>query len=247
MEAGKRAESLLLASLAHEPTRRLGEEHDEEGERNSGSDLKTKGESPLEDGAGLVKTAAVDNETGDKSTNTEEELLESSEPSSDGRVGNLGLVERGKERKHTNTDTGEETTGHHHTLVLSCGLENTTENEDDGTDHDGETTREGIGNERGWDATNEGTEQHRTDDESDIVGIWIVGHAEEVGRHDDTSNDTEICYHVSYSYFKKWYVSVITYMVLRHRDDTYHNQRGWNRELQSIRRAMCKAWVGAPL
>ena len=133
-----RAESILFATLGHEPSWRLGEEHDEESEGNSRSDLKT----------------------GNESANTEEELLESSESASNGRVGDLGLVEGSKKRKHADTDTGKETTGHHHALVGSSGLENTTDDEDDGTHHDSGSSRESIGNERRRNATNKGTEQH---------------------------------------------------------------------------------------
>ncbi len=73
---------------------------------------------------------------------------------------NLGLVERGEEGQHADTDTCEEAAGHHHALIGSSGLEDTTEDKDDGADHDGESSGESICDERGGNAANEGAEKH---------------------------------------------------------------------------------------
>lgn len=193
VEAGERAEGILLTTLCHEPSRRLGEEHDEESQGNGGSDLKSEGESPFKDGTGLVDAASVDDEAGDERTDTEEELLKGGESASNGRMCDFALIKRRQHGQHSNADASKETACHHHALVGSGGLEGTTDDEDDGTDHDGESARKGVGNERSGDATHKGTEQHRTDDEADIIGAWVVGNAQEVGCDDDTGNDTEIC------------------------------------------------------
>lgn len=192
VKASERAESILFAALGHEPSRRFREEHDKESEGNGRGDLETEGESPLEDGIFLVNAAAVDDETGNEGTDTEEKLLESGESASDGRVGNFRLIKGSKEGKHSDTDTGEETTGHHHALVSGSSLKDTADDEDDGTDHDSEATRESIGNEGSRDTTDEGTEQHGTNDETDVVFAWVVGDIKEVLGDNDTRNDTEI-------------------------------------------------------
>lgn len=186
------AEGVLFAALAHEPSRGFGEEHDEESEGDGRRDLETKRESPFKDSSLMVKVAAVNDKTGDQSTDTEEELLESRESASNGRVGDLGLVERSQKRKHSDSDPGKESTGHHHALVGSSGLEDTTDDENDGTDHDGESSRKGIGNEGRRDTTDESTEEHGTDDEANVIGARIVGDAQKVFRDNDSGNDTEI-------------------------------------------------------
>jgi len=62
VQPGQTGNRILLPSHAHQPPRGFGEEEDHRGERDTGEELKTEGETPLHDRAGLGDFESVDDE-----------------------------------------------------------------------------------------------------------------------------------------------------------------------------------------
>ena len=66
MQPGQTGNGILLPSHAHQPPRGFGEEEDHRSQRDAGKELKTEGETPLHDSAGLGDFESIDDEGGDQ-------------------------------------------------------------------------------------------------------------------------------------------------------------------------------------
>lgn len=111
VEAGKGLECFILLTLVHEPAGRLWEHEDEGAEDDGRDDLDAEGDSPLSV-VGVVGECAPAGPRCDEGSDSQHELLESCDSASDGRMCDLGLVQRNDHGQETDTKTGKEATSH---------------------------------------------------------------------------------------------------------------------------------------
>lgn len=83
---------------------------------------------------------SISNEARNQSTDTQHELLQGRQPSSNTRMSNFGLVQRRQHGKHADTHSSKESTTEHVVDILSTGLYATTQKEDKTADDNGYTS-----------------------------------------------------------------------------------------------------------
>lgn len=141
-------------------------------------------------------------------TNTQHELLKTSDTTTDSRMSNLRLIWRNDHDQKPNTKTSDGSTRVEVADVTSASLECSTETEDGSTDEDGHTTAEFVASKTSKASTEEsaaGEERYHsaTACVSEKVGSrmegiihfilgWMVQSLEECLGGNHTSDDTEI-------------------------------------------------------
>lgn len=191
VKLGKRLEALLRLTMVDQPTRRLGEEHDEDTEDDSGDVLDTQRDTPLPAVVVGEVVAAESNPGRDESTDTQHELLEGGDTTTDAGVCKLGLVQRDDHDEETNTETSDGTTSVEVVEVHGTSLETTAEQEEDATDEDCHTTTELVTGNTSKTRTEEGSSGEDRDDGTSFV-VGRVEFGNEGLCTDGAGNDTQV-------------------------------------------------------
>ena len=92
VQSGERFESLFWMSMIDEPTWRFGKEENETGENDGREHLESQGQAPLCRVAFDAYVCSVTDPSGDESTNSQHELLQGCDATSNAGMGNFGLV-----------------------------------------------------------------------------------------------------------------------------------------------------------
>lgn len=163
---------LLVTALVDQPTRGFREEPDEEELDDGGETLESRGHTPRP-----VTVDAESTEGGPGSndgTREPERVVERSERSTVGWVGDLGDEERRGHLCEGGTETDKETRADEHAEVLGGSLEDSTNHDNSGTEEDTGLASESIsdiGRQRDGD---EGTDGLNGIEQTEILGFGVV-------------------------------------------------------------------------
>lgn len=155
--------------MVHKPTGRLWEEEDESCEDGCRDDLDTKRNAPLPI-IGVVLDCAVGSIRGGSSSETNEQLLQTSQSPTDRWVSDFGLVQRNDHGYHADTTSCAEAAAKHVTEVLSRGLQSASKAEDERANYNGSAAAELIGDETGKSSTTECSSGEDGDDRTAVTG-----------------------------------------------------------------------------
>lgn len=147
--------SALITALVDQPTRRLGDEPDEEELDDGGERLKGGGNAP-----GPAAGDTESTESGPSCNDGAREpkgVVQRGERSTMGRVGNLRDQKRRGHLSESGTETDQETSADEHAEILSGSLKDSSEQDDGGSDDDTSLAAQDIGNIGGHRNSTEGT------------------------------------------------------------------------------------------
>jgi hypothetical protein len=97
VQSSEGLQCLVVTAFHHEPSRRFGQQESEEDEGNGRKSLETERETPLEASSHSSLLTGVTDPSGNKGSDTKEELESSGKTTTVGRVSDLRLVKWGQD------------------------------------------------------------------------------------------------------------------------------------------------------
>lgn len=171
VEAGKRLGGTLVVALLDEPSRRLGENQEEEAENDGPNELDTDGDTPR---AGVVSLlGAVGSEGSAKETDGDGPLVTGNDGTTDPTRSGLGLVHGDNGGQNTDAHTGNNTTADKNTEVGGGHLHDDTGAEDSESDLHAPSSTENVRDRSTGKGTDESTGRENRDNERGVAGAQI--------------------------------------------------------------------------
>lgn len=173
MQPRQSPQTLVLAVVIDEPTRRLGEQQDQESQDDGRHDLDAERDAPLR--RPVQVEGAITDPAGDEGSNPQHELLQRRDAAADGRMGDLSLVDRDDHDQEADSQPGDAPTGPEVLDGLRPGLEAAAQDEDDAADDDGPSPPEPVARGAGEHGAEEGSAREETNDDS-TGGCVLIFH-----------------------------------------------------------------------